>query len=140
MTDDVSAPSDAPLVEGETKKDGVKGFEDLLPLSRAAQIAPGRPSSNCVWRWCRRGLRPRAGERVYLRHVRVGGKVYTSREWLEDFGQALAEADAAYFRRAEDDASQPDPRVQPKRRRKRFEHHRRQTIDQATRELEDAGL
>ena len=37
MTDDFPTPSDAPLVEGETKKDGVKGFEDLLPLSRAAQ-------------------------------------------------------------------------------------------------------
>ena len=115
-------------------------FDDLLTLSQAAKVVPGRPSPNCLWRWCRRGVLSRSGERVYLRHVRVGGKVFTGKQWLDDFGQVLAEADAAYFRRAEDDASQPDPQSQPKRRRKRFEHHRRQTIDQAHSELENAGL
>lgn len=115
-------------------------LDDLLTLSQAARGTPGRPSSNCLWRWCRRGVLSRAGDRVYLQHVRVGGKVYTRTEWLEDFGRTLAGADAAYFRQDEDGAlPQPTP-SRPKRRRQRFEQHRRRTIDQATRELEDAGL
>lgn len=115
-------------------------FEDLLTLGQAAKIAPGRPSSNCLWRWCRRGVLSRAGERVYLQHVRVGGKVYTRAEWLEDYGQTLAEADAAYFRQNEDGAvPQPTP-SRPKRRRQRFEQHRREAIEHASRELRDVGL
>ena len=115
-------------------------FQDLLPLSQAAKIAPGRPSSNCLWRWCRRGVLSRGGERVYLRHSRIGGKVYTSKQWLDDFGQALADADAAYFRQNEDDVvAQPAPSG-PKRRRQRFEQHRRDTLEKASQELEDAGL
>lgn len=113
---------------------------DLLTLSQAAKIAPGRPSSNCLWRWCRRGVLSRSGERVYLHHARVGGKVYTSKQWLEDFGQALAEADAAYFRQNEDDAVPPPTSSRSKRRRQRFEQHRRDTVEQASQELKDAGL
>ena len=112
-----------------------------LTLSQAAKIAPGRPSTNCLWRWCRRGVLSRAGQRVYLRHIRVGGKVFTGKEWVDDFGQTLAEADAAYFRRAEDDANSPPPKSTPrKRRRERFEQHRRNTIRTAHKELGDAGL
>lgn len=112
--------------------------EGLLSLSEAAKIAPGRPSSNCVWRWCRRGVLSRAGERVYLQHIRVGGKVFTRADWLEEFGRTLAQADRAHFRPAEGDAT---PSATPcKRRRERFEQHRREAIEQANRELEDAGL
>ncbi len=114
--------------------------EELLTLTQAAKIAPGRPSSNCLWRWCRRGVLSRAGDRVYLQHIRVGGMVYTRSDWLEEFGQTLAEADAAYFRQNEDGAlPQPSP-SRPKRRRQRFEQHRRDTMNPANRELEDAGL
>ena len=114
--------------------------EELLTLSQAAQRAPGRPSSNCCWRWCRCGVLSRGGERVYLRHVRVGGRVYTSKQWLDEFGQTLAEADAKYFRRHEDGAAPPPVPSRPKRRQQRFEKHRRDTIDKASEELEDAGL
>ncbi len=114
--------------------------DDHLTLSQAAKIAPGRPSTNCMWRWCRRGVLARTGERIYLRHIRVGGKVYTSKPWLDDFGQALADADAAYFRQNEYEAVTPPSSSRPKRRRQRFEQHRRATVDQANQELEDAGL
>ncbi len=115
-------------------------FDDLLTLSQAAKVVPGRPSPNCLWRWCRRGVLSRSGERVYLRHVRVGGKVYTGKQWLDDFGQALSEADAAYFRRNDDDALPPPVASRPRRRRRRFAEHRRDTINSANQELEDAGL
>lgn len=71
--------------------------DGYLGLGRAAQETPGRPSANCVWRWCRRGVKSPSGERVRLRHIRVGGKIYTKRSWLEEFWRALAERDVAYF-------------------------------------------
>lgn len=115
-------------------------MEKHLSLGEACKIAPGRPSTNCVWRWCRRGVLSRTGERVYLQHVRVGGKLYTRAEWLEDFGQTLAEADAGHFRRNEDDAEPPPAPSRPKRRRQRFEQHRRESMESANQELDDAGL
>lgn len=113
-------------------------FEDLLTLSQAAKLAPGRPSSNCLWRWCRRGVLSRAGDRVYLQHIRVGGKVYTRAQWLEDFGRTLAEADVEYFRLKED--ALPPPTRSRHKGRERFEQHRRESIKSATQELEDAGV
>jgi hypothetical protein len=82
----------------------------------------------------------RSGERVYLRHLRIGGKVYTKAVWLGEFGRMLAEADAAYFRHNEDGIGPPPLLSRPKRRRRRFEQHRRKSIEHATGELEDAGL
>ncbi|MFO0836894.1 MAG: hypothetical protein U1D55_00085 [Phycisphaerae bacterium] len=71
--------------------------DDHLSLTDVAKIAPGRPSANCVWRWCRRGVLARSGERIRLEHVRVGGKIFTRRCWLDEFGRRLAEEDARYF-------------------------------------------
>jgi hypothetical protein len=115
-------------------------FEDLLTLSQAAKVAPGRPSSNCVWRWCRRGLSSRAGERVYLQHVRVGGKIYTRTQWLDQFWRTLADADVQHFRLKEEALPVPAPTSLRKVRRERFDQHRRESIATADRELEDAGL
>ncbi len=114
--------------------------EEHLSLSEACKIAPGRPSTNCVWRWCRRGVLSRSGERVHLRHVRVGGKIFTTAGWLDDFSRALTDADAKYFRQNEDDAAPQPAQSCPKRRRQRFEHHRRETVESANQELDDAGL
>ena len=68
-----------------------------IRLGEAAKIAPGRPSTNCLWRWCRKGVLARSGERVRLQHIRIGGKIFTTAAWLEQFGRALAEADSAHF-------------------------------------------
>lgn len=84
--------------------------EEYLSLTHAARLSPGRPSANAVWRWCRRGLRARGADRVRLRHIRVGGRIYTRPEWLDAFFEQLAEADAAHF--AEAEASLIRPRKQ----------------------------
>lgn len=68
-----------------------------ITLTQAAKITPGRPSTNCIWRWCRRGVLARNGQRVRLEHVRIGGKIFTTRRWVEAFGKSLAEADTTYF-------------------------------------------
>ena len=39
----------------------------------------------------------RAGERLYLQHVRAGGKIFTTEQWLKEFFIAVAEADSQHF-------------------------------------------
>src|SRR5262245_2324007 len=72
-------------------------LDEYITLGQAAKALPGRPSTNCVWRWCRRGVLARSGERITLEHVRVGGKIFTTKKWLTDFGRRLAAADVAHF-------------------------------------------
>jgi len=71
--------------------------QEYITLTQAAKLAPGRPSTNCLWRWCRRGVKARSGEVVCLEHVRVGGKLFTCKQWVRDFGQRLAAADRSHF-------------------------------------------
>ncbi|MCC7406677.1 MAG: DUF1580 domain-containing protein [Phycisphaeraceae bacterium] len=143
-----------------------------ITLTQAAKITPGRPSTNCIWRWCRRGVLARNGQRVRLEHVRIGGKIFTTRRWVEAFGKALAEADTSYFdlpadgqagrqgHRPQANPGALDPRsaappvdpgaglpasplTQPRRSRRCFVRNveqRRAAIEQANRELEEAGL
>jgi hypothetical protein len=42
-------------------------------------------------------VRSRGGEYIRLRHVRLGGRVFTSLAWLAEFGEHLAAADAEHF-------------------------------------------
>lgn len=89
-----------------------------------------RPSTNAFWRWERKGIKARSGERVKLRHVRIGGKIYTRPDWIEQFLNELADADAEHF------DAQPERshvRVEPERT-KRTEH------DQARARLQASGL
>jgi hypothetical protein len=44
-----------------------------IRLDEAAKIAPGRPSTKCLWQWCRKGMLARSGERIRLPHIRIGG-------------------------------------------------------------------
>jgi len=119
-----------------------------ITLTEAAKITPGRPSTNCLWRWCRRGVMSRSGQRVRLEHVRIGGKIFTTARWVEEFGKALAEADASYFDLQDQDAetsgepARARPRRRTPRRRPTSRHiqQRQAAHDQANRELEEAGL
>ena len=123
------------------------GRDDHITLGQAAKITPGRPSTNCLWRWCRRGVLARNGRRVRLQHVRVGGKIFTTPRWVEAFGNALAEADNSYFvveepheePHEEPSADQPRP-IRRQRSTSRHAQQRRESHDQAMRELEEAGL
>ena len=70
---------------------------DYLTISEAAKIAPGQPHLSAVWRWCRRGILTRAGGRVYLKHIRAGGRVFTTAQWLNDFYAAIEDGDLEHF-------------------------------------------
>ncbi len=122
---------------------GQAATDEHISLSEAAKIAPGRPTTNCIWRWCRRGVLSRNGERVRLQHVRVGGKIFTTPRWLEEFGRRLAEADVKYFDLSEAAAAaavSPTPRRRRFRSQSQYEQQRRREIEEAERELEEAGI
>lgn len=87
---------------------GPAAARDFLTLSQAARLTPGKTSPNAVWRWCRRGVLARTGQRVHLQHVRLGGKLLTTRRWIDEFGERLADADKAYF-----DIAPPEPDATP---------------------------
>lgn len=87
---------------------GHEAARDFLTLSQAARLVPGKTSPNAVWRWCRRGVLARTGQRVHLQHVRLGGKLLTTRRWLDEFGERLADADKEYF-----DLATPEPAAAP---------------------------
>jgi hypothetical protein len=127
-------------------QDQAAATSEYITLTEAAKIAPGRPSTNCIWRWCRRGVLARGGERVRLQHARVGGMIYTTAAWLEEFGRKLAEADAKYFdlcEAAARAARAAEPRVTRRRRRadpSKIEDQRRRDLDALDRELIAEGL
>ena len=108
----------------------MRNDETPISLSNAAKRSPGRPSSNAVWRWCRRGIKTRSGGRIHLEHIRVGGKIFTSAEALARFFSAVAEDDVEHFRH-QDRFEPPDSTVAKGR-------HRNDEIDRARQELEKA--
>ena len=76
--------------------------ESKITLGEAAKLAPGRPHVSAVWRWARKGVQAAGGGRVFLEHSRFGRRVFTTREALDRFGHALADADAEHFTRDTD--------------------------------------
>lgn len=107
-----------------------------LTVAQAARIAPGRPSPNCVWRWCRYGVKSRAGVRVHLRHVRMGGVLYTTAAWVEEFGLRLAEADVRHFQLDKNDYTV----VPPSRSLPYTDKQRQAHLEQVEKELTEAGI
>lgn len=91
--------------------------EQLLSATQAAHESQGRPHVSTIWRWINRGIRG-----VKLETVMVGGRRFTSREALERFHQRITATSAG----------EPLP-VRTTRQRAR-------DIDQARRELADAGI
>ena len=112
---------------------------EQITLTQVAKMVPGRPTANCIWRWCRRGVLARNGTRVHLQHVRLGGRILTTRRWLDEFGKALADADAQYFDTSR--CGTPAPESGNKRNDiPKAENPRSQRLDRIERELEGAGL
>ena len=114
--------------------------QEPITLTQATKIAPGRPSTNCMWRWCRRGIRARSGRQVKLEHMRVGGKIFTTARWVREFGQRLAAADAEYF----DARNEAGAVSHPRPAQKASEWPKRRAVapvaSNVEKELEEAGL
>ena len=103
-----------------------------ISLVTAAKQCPSRPSANAVWRWCRRGVLSRSGQRVYLKHYRVGRKIFTTKEDLHHFFEALAAADRVHFHQTPSGQVAAEIHFSPQHRDKR--------IQDAEKILSDAGI
>jgi len=106
--------------------------QNLLDMKAAARLMPFKPSPAAVWRWCRKGVLARNGERVYLEHVRFGRRLFTTRAALDAFAKATAEADKDHLA----GASVP----MPKPARNRDEDRRRADIEAARARLREGGV
>ena len=60
-----------------------------INLTEAAKRSPGRPHTASIWRWMRKGVLSRGGERITLDHIRAGGKLFTTESALETFFQRV---------------------------------------------------
>jgi hypothetical protein len=71
---------------------------DYISMTQAAKLTPSGVSPATVWRWARHGVK--SGLRtIALRHIRVGCRVYTKQQWLDDFYAEVADADLAHRNR-----------------------------------------
>ena len=107
--------------------------ERKLTISQAARIVPGRPHVSSVWRWCRKGVKTRSGQRVRLEHCRYGSRIFTSKQALDRFAHRLAEADVENFAGSSD--HRPDASRKPRSHQKR-----QRDIDRADAELREANI
>ena len=82
--------------------------QKLIPLAEAARLMPCGPTSNTIWRWCRRGIRG-----IRLEYLRLGHRVVTSEAAIGRFAQRLAEADTPPMSAA---PTQPPKKRTPRRR------------------------
>ena len=91
--------------------------ESPLRLNEAAKSLPTRPHVSTLWRWNQKGVRG-----IKLETILIGGIRYTSEEALQRFfDRTTAAADGTEF----------TPRTSAQRQR---------SIEQAERELNDAGI
>ncbi len=104
--------------------------KDYVTLAAAARLSPGRPSANAVWRWCRKGIKSRSGIRIWLDHVRIGGRIFTTADAVRRFGEELARSDCAHF------GTSPAGSIGTAR----TDRQRQGAVDRADHELDSAGI
>ncbi len=109
---------------------------DYLTVAQAARLIPGKPHPSAVWRWCRRGIVARNGVRIRMRHGRAGCRIFTTREWMSAYFEALAQADCEAL---DSEQRAPAP-IQRRRGRPRSAAERERAIRQAEEELDRMGI
>ncbi|MCP4261787.1 MAG: DUF1580 domain-containing protein [Planctomycetes bacterium] len=108
--------------------------KSYISLSQATKLSPGRPHTSAIWRWCRKGLQSRSGEVIRLKHIRAGGRIYTTPNWLSQFFDAVTESDITQFKNIT-----PIKYTRTKRKQQN-RNKRQQEIYRAKAELEKAGI
>lgn len=106
-----------------------------LTLAEAARRIPSKPHASAVWRWCRKGVKARNGNRIYLDHQRFGGKLFTTEDAIQRFVEAVTCADREHF-----ETEGTSVRQFQKRPRRRTEKQRQLAIDAAEKRLREAGF
>ena len=126
----IRAPLDTERRNGDITIDA----NDYISISKAGRMAPGNPSPTAVWRWCRKGLKARNGNRIHLKHIRAGKRIYTKIEWINEFCTTLAEADIESLRPQETNY------VRRPRRRRKPDLQRQRELDRINKYLDSQGL
>lgn len=105
---------------------------DYITLSAAARHHYPKPiHASGAWRHARRGVRCANGQRVHLKHVRAGGVIYTTAQWVNEFFEAIAAADMQYFAAG----NIPEPSLRP-----RTSGAREKAVTKARAELHAMGV
>lgn len=68
-------------------------FLTMTQAAKAIRHLPRRFTASTVWRWVRYGLKTPSGRVVYLRHIKLGGGLYTTAKWLDEFFLAVTTED-----------------------------------------------
>lgn len=74
-------------------------FLTMTQAAKAIRHLPRRFSPATVWRWARYGLKTPSGRVVCLRQIRLGGGLYTTAKWLDEFFLAVMAEDQTGWRR-----------------------------------------
>jgi len=90
-----------------------------ITLAEVAKLVPGRPAASTIWRWARKGVKARNGQRVRLQHVRFGGRVFVMRAAVDQFAAELAAADCDGFDSQDERKINPAPKSRTARQRER---------------------
>ncbi|GMW00526.1 MAG: hypothetical protein AMXMBFR84_16630 [Candidatus Hydrogenedentota bacterium] len=106
---------------------------DFLTVAEAAKQTPQHVHASVVWRWMRIGLKARTGERIRLKHVRIGSRVFTTQADLDEFFRVLAEADVEFYSKRQKLLDQENSKMNVSRGR--TEKQRAHAVAQARREL-----
>lgn len=105
-------------------------MDKLLSTTEVARELD-RPSRFTIHRWMRKGVLTAHG-RVQLRHQRLGGRLYTTHEWLLSFFKQLEEASKGQRMQEEESDTSPSYSHLLSRRRK--------AISDAEQSAADRGL
>lgn len=90
--------------------------ETYITLTEAARRCPHQPHPASCHRWTRHGIRARNGQRIRLKHHRLGGRIYTTQIWLDAFAEAIVAADLEHFEEKGDVIIDPAPSSQARER------------------------
>lgn len=70
-------------------------MSEFISMREASKLLPGRPSPTALSVWTSIGCSPGKGERVVLQTLRLGRRVFTKREWIDEFVKSLDRAASA---------------------------------------------
>lgn len=61
-------------------------MDEYITLQEAAELLPTKPAQSTIWRWCARGIYVRGADQIVrMQFVRIGRKMFTTSDWLEEF-------------------------------------------------------
>lgn len=62
--------------------------ENYLTLQQASKLLPGNPHHGTIGRWAKAGVKV-GSTIIRLQSLPVGGRLYTTRTWLNEFSAAI---------------------------------------------------